>query len=70
MSHFIITAIIALAAAKAKSQVKDNLTKPECRVQEKNLMASEGLLIKGGSMKNRVNPVFNERKHLIRQGCN
>ncbi len=31
MSHFIITAIIALAAAKAKVQVKDNLTKPKCR---------------------------------------
>ena len=28
MSHFIISAIIALAAAKAKAQVKDNLTKP------------------------------------------
>jgi len=27
MSHFIISAIIALAAAKAKAQVKDNLTK-------------------------------------------
>ena len=30
MSHFIITAIIALAAAKAKAQVKDNLTQPKC----------------------------------------
>ena len=29
MSHFIITAIIALAAAKAKAQVKDNLTQPK-----------------------------------------
>jgi len=31
MSHFIITAIIALAAAKAKTQDKDILTKPKCR---------------------------------------
>jgi hypothetical protein len=31
MSHFIITAIIALAAAKAKAQVKDNLTNPKRR---------------------------------------
>ena len=36
MSHFIITAIIALAAAKAKAQVKDNLTKPN-RTKVKNL---------------------------------
>lgn len=31
MSHFIITAIIALAAAKARTQDKDNLTKPKFR---------------------------------------
>jgi hypothetical protein len=31
MSHFIITAIIVLAAAKAKAQVKDNLTNSKCR---------------------------------------
>jgi hypothetical protein len=31
MSNYIITAIIALAAAKAKTQVKDILTKPKCR---------------------------------------
>ena len=31
MSHFIITAIIALAAAEAKTQVKDIWTKPKCR---------------------------------------
>jgi len=31
MSHFIITAIIALAAAKARTQVKENMTTPKCR---------------------------------------
>jgi hypothetical protein len=31
MSHFIITAIIALAAAKAKTQVKDNWIKSKRR---------------------------------------
>jgi len=31
MSHFIITAIIALASAKAIAQEKENLTKPKCR---------------------------------------
>ena len=31
MSYYIITAIVALAAARAKAQAKDNLTKPKCR---------------------------------------
>jgi len=31
MRHFIITAIVLLAAAKAKAQAKDNLTKPKRR---------------------------------------
>jgi hypothetical protein len=31
MSHFIITAIIALAAAKVKAQAKDNLTSSKRR---------------------------------------
>jgi hypothetical protein len=31
MRHFIITAIIVLAAAKAKAEVKDNLTNQERR---------------------------------------
>ena len=31
MYHFIITAIVALAAAKVKAQAKDNLTKLEAQ---------------------------------------
>jgi len=31
MRYFIITAIVVLAAAKAKAEVKDNLTNPERR---------------------------------------
>jgi hypothetical protein len=31
MNHFIITAILALAAVKAKSQARENLTNPKRR---------------------------------------
>jgi hypothetical protein len=41
MTHFIITAIVALAAAKADSQIKDNTTPRLCleRSERENAVA-------------------------------
>ena len=48
MSHFIITAIVVLLAAKAKPQAKDRLTSPEIRVESEG---KRGLAKKGGVRK-------------------
>jgi len=76
MRYFIITTIIALAAAKAKSQAKDKLDrqkekvgkKPVCR---KQLEATRECAIERSSRSTArltadgANPVYTEKKHLI-----
>jgi hypothetical protein len=68
MRHFIITAIIVLAAAKAKAEVKDNLTNQERRDKSegKRVVAikREGYAKKSLSHKNTFHQPQGGRYHL------
>ena len=82
MRDFIITAIVALAAAKAKAKAEDNvkLTQPAMKLErpkqapiigssnKKGLIAFQGFREKNDVMiQTRANPEFNNKKHPTRQ---